>query len=129
MSPSSVHDFKLAEVVDDDLNFQWGWDDKEGKQCCRSTVNRTSSSASPTTGSFLVSYPEGDEAGQRVSVFRIDPGTGERLGLLATATVGDDGWVNLPELIIVRAGEAFLAVTERSSSYHSWEVLATGTAK
>jgi hypothetical protein len=31
---------------------------------------------------------EGVEAGRRVSGFRIDPGTGERLGLLATATVG-----------------------------------------
>jgi hypothetical protein len=32
---------------------------------------------------------EGIEAGRRVTVFKIDPGTGERLGLLATATVGD----------------------------------------
>ena len=36
---------------------------------------------------------EGVEAGRRVSVFKIDPGTGERLGLLATATVGEGGWV------------------------------------
>jgi hypothetical protein len=55
---------------------------------------------------------EGVEAGRRVSVFRIDPGTGERLGLLATATVGGDGWVDLLEPIIVRAGEAFIAVPE-----------------
>ena len=34
---------------------------------------------------------EGVEAGRRVSVFRIDPGTGERLGLLTTATLGDGG--------------------------------------
>src|SRR5437762_12396453 len=34
---------------------------------------------------------EGVKAGQRLSVFKIDPGTGERLGLLATATVGDRG--------------------------------------
>jgi putative acetyltransferase len=53
---------------------------------------------------------EGVEAGRRVSVFRIDPGTGERLGLLATATVGEGGWVDLAEPIIVRAGEAFIAV-------------------
>jgi hypothetical protein len=45
-------------------------------------------------------------------VFRIDPGTGERLGLQATATVGAGGWVDLPEPIIVRAGEAFIAVPE-----------------
>src|SRR5262249_23244665 len=43
-------------------------------------------------------------------VFKIDPGTGERLGLLATAIVGEGGWVDLTEPIIVRAGEAFVAV-------------------
>ena len=53
---------------------------------------------------------EGVEAGRRVSVFRIDPGTGERLGLLATAAVGEGGWVELTEPIIVKAGEAFVAV-------------------
>ena len=55
---------------------------------------------------------EGGEAGRRVSVCKIDPGTGERMGLLATAKVGDGGWVDLPEPIIVRAGEAFIAVPE-----------------
>jgi hypothetical protein len=55
---------------------------------------------------------EGVEAGRRVSVFEIHPGTGERLGLLATATVGEGGWVDLQEPIIVRAGEAFVAVPE-----------------
>jgi hypothetical protein len=55
---------------------------------------------------------EGVEAGQPVSVFRIDPGTGERLGLLATATAGEGGWVELTEPIIVKAGEAFVAVPE-----------------
>ena len=55
----------------------------------------------------------GVEAGRRVSVYKLDPGTGERLGLLATATVGDGGWVDLPEPIIVRAGEAFVAVPEQ----------------
>ncbi len=54
----------------------------------------------------------GVEAGRRVLVFKIDPDTGERLGLLATATVGDGGWVDLQEPIIVRAGEAFVAVPE-----------------
>jgi hypothetical protein len=34
------------------------------------------------------------EAGRRVSVFQIEPNTGERLGLLATA-VGDRGWMVL----------------------------------
>ena len=53
---------------------------------------------------------EGVKAGQLVSVFKISLSTGERLGLLATATVGDGGWVDLAEPIIVRAGEAFIAV-------------------
>ncbi len=56
------------------------------------------------------SHLEGVEAGRRVPVFKIDPGTGERLGLLATATVGEGGWVDLMEPITVRAGEAFIAV-------------------
>ena len=45
-------------------------------------------------------------------VFRIHPGAGERLSLLATTTIGDGGWVNLPEPITMRAGEAFIAVPE-----------------
>jgi hypothetical protein len=56
---------------------------------------------------------EGVEAGRRVWVFMIDPGTGEHLGLLATATVGEGGWVDLLEPIIVRTGEAFVAVPEQ----------------
>ena len=58
---------------------------------------------------------EGVEAGRRVSVFKLDPATGERLGLIATATVGDGGWVDLPEPIIVRAGEGFVAVPEEDN--------------
>jgi hypothetical protein len=45
-----------------------------------------------------------------VEVFKIDPATGDRLGLLAAAAVGDGGWVDLREPITVRAGEAFIAV-------------------
>ena len=52
---------------------------------------------------------DGVEAGRRVKVFRIDADTGERLGLMATATVGEGGWVDLSEPIIVRAGDAFIA--------------------
>ncbi len=59
---------------------------------------------------------EGIEVGQRVEVFKIDPNTEERLDLLRTATVGEGSWVDLPEPIIVRAGEAFIAVT-RSSEF------------
>ena len=39
-----------------------------------------------------------------------DPATEERLALLATGTVGEGGWVELFEPIVVRAGEAFIAV-------------------
>jgi hypothetical protein len=59
---------------------------------------------------------EGVEAGRRVSVFKIDPGTGERLDLLTTATVGDGGRVDLGNPIIVRAGEAFIVVPEQEGS-------------
>jgi len=55
---------------------------------------------------------EGIEAGQCVTVFKIDPITGERLGLLATASFGEGGWVDLIKPIIVRANEAFIAVPE-----------------
>jgi hypothetical protein len=55
---------------------------------------------------------EGVEAGRPVSVFKIDPSTGERLGLLTTASVGEGGWVGLLQPIVVRAGEAFIAVPE-----------------
>ncbi len=56
---------------------------------------------------------EGVEAGRQVAVFKIDSGSGERLGLLATETVGEGGWVDLQEPIIVRAGDAFIAVPVR----------------
>jgi len=58
---------------------------------------------------------EGVEAGRRVSVYMIDPATSERLGLLATSIVGDGGWVDLTEPIIVRAGGAFIAVPDLAS--------------
>lgn len=53
---------------------------------------------------------DGAPPGQPVAVFCIDPATGERLAQLAAAHVGDGGWVNLPSPIIVKAGEAFVAV-------------------
>ena len=56
---------------------------------------------------------EGVGAGRRVDVFRIDPTTGVRLSLLTTGMVGDGGWVDLQEPIIVRAGEAFIAIPEQ----------------
>jgi hypothetical protein len=55
---------------------------------------------------------EGIPPGQRISVFKIDPGSRERMGLLATATVGEEGWVALAQPIIVRAEIAFIAVPD-----------------
>jgi hypothetical protein len=53
---------------------------------------------------------QGISAGQPVSVVKIDPCSGERLGVLATPTVGEGGWVGLDEPIIVRAGDTFIVV-------------------
>ena len=58
---------------------------------------------------------EGVEAERRVSGFQIDPSTGERLGLLATAMVEQGGWVDLAEPIIVKSGNAFVAVPDSAS--------------
>ena len=52
------------------------------------------------------------EVGRRVSVFKMDANSGERLALMTMATVGEGGWVELPEPIIVRSGDAFIAVPE-----------------
>jgi hypothetical protein len=54
---------------------------------------------------------EGVEPGRRVSVVGIGPGTAPP-GLPTTATVGDGGWVDLPEPIRVRAGGGFVAALE-----------------
>jgi hypothetical protein len=53
---------------------------------------------------------EGIAAGRQVAVYRVDPGSGARLGLLATADVAEGGWVTLQEPITARAGESFIAV-------------------
>lgn len=50
------------------------------------------------------------DADRHASVFKIDPSSGERRALLATATVGTGGWVDLADPIVVKAGEAFIAV-------------------
>jgi len=55
---------------------------------------------------------EGIETERRVSVLKINPSTGERMCLLAGATVGEGGWVDLAEPIIVQAGDAFIVVPE-----------------
>lgn len=40
-------------------------------------------------------------------------------GLLATATVGEGGWVDLAEPIIVQAGDGFIAVPDKYSNHES----------
>jgi hypothetical protein len=55
---------------------------------------------------------EGVGAGRRVAVFRIDPASGVRLGLLTTGVTGEGGWVDVREPIVVRAGDAFVAVPQ-----------------
>ncbi len=55
---------------------------------------------------------DGVAAGVGVSVFGYDATTERRLGLIATATVGEGGWVDLLEPLVVRAGEGFVAVPE-----------------
>lgn len=51
---------------------------------------------------------DGIAPGTRVTVFALDPGN--RHGVLAKATAGDGGWVDLPEPLVVRAGGGFVAV-------------------
>jgi hypothetical protein len=52
---------------------------------------------------------EGVMAGLAVSVFKV---TGEQWDLLATGTVGEGGWVDLPDPINVLAGDQLVAVPE-----------------
>jgi hypothetical protein len=55
---------------------------------------------------------DGLEPGRRVSVFAIDSVTENRLSLIARATVGEGGWVDLAQPIVVRSGDAFVAIPE-----------------
>lgn len=57
----------------------------------------------------------GVAAGQKLSIFKIDALTGERKALLRTTITDDDGWADLVEPIVVRAGEAFIAVVEKQN--------------
>ena len=58
-------------------------------------------------------------AGRRVSVFKMHSGTRERLGLLTTATVGDNGWVDLKTPVLVQAGDGLIVVSEFGRVKHS----------
>jgi hypothetical protein len=58
---------------------------------------------------------EGVEEGRQVKVYKLGPEADERLGLLATAAVGENGWVDLIEPIIVYSREGFVAVLQETS--------------
>lgn len=59
---------------------------------------------------------EGIAEGCSVTVYRLDPTTGETSERLFEAMVGADGWVDLPIPIIVPIGGGFRIVPERSDS-------------
>ncbi len=58
---------------------------------------------------------DGLEAGRAVSVFRLDPVTERPLDLIATAVVGDGGWVDLTEPILVRPDHGFVVIPTRGT--------------
>jgi hypothetical protein len=49
-------------------------------------------------------------AGHLVAVYAIDSTSGRQTDLLAEAVVGEGGWVDLPEPLVVRAGGRFVAL-------------------
>lgn len=53
---------------------------------------------------------DGVTAGTRITVFAFDPDTGDRRDVLAKATAGDGGWVDLTEPLVMRAGGGFVAI-------------------
>lgn len=57
---------------------------------------------------------DGIPPGRRVTVYRLARGD-ERGERLAGARTGADGWVELPEPLVVRAGEGFVAVPARDT--------------
>lgn len=57
---------------------------------------------------------DGVKTGILVRVYRLDPATGNRLGRLAEAVAGCDGWVDLPTPLVMRAGEGFVAVPQEA---------------
>jgi len=57
-------------------------------------------------------HVDGVAVGVRVSVFGFDAATETRLGLLATATVGEGGWVDLSGPLFVTSRVGFVVVPE-----------------
>lgn len=115
-----------------------------GASTCRHyTTIRTSPSATPS-GVTPRTHLEGVEAVRRVSAFRINPGTGGRLGLPATATAGESGTStpsSLRQRLIIRCAaseyrapwtairEAAASISRRSSAASSTAAAATFSCK
>jgi hypothetical protein len=57
---------------------------------------------------------EGVGMGVKVDVFHIDPVSRLRLELLTSGVTGVGGWVDLVKPVVVRVGDAFVAVPESS---------------
>jgi hypothetical protein len=55
---------------------------------------------------------EGVRPGAAVIVYRIDPQSGERGAELARGMAQAEGWFEFPVPLVVRAGEAFIAVPQ-----------------
>jgi len=58
---------------------------------------------------------EGVATGRQVQVYSADPATLQPIKLLATAVVGEGGWVDLAQAIVVRAGELFVVFPENAA--------------
>ena len=56
---------------------------------------------------------EGVQAGRLVRVYSANPETLTPIRLLANSRVGEDGWVDLAQPIVVRAGEVFVVFPEK----------------
>ena len=79
------------------------------------TTTHTSPSGSPATGSSPASTWKASKPGGGWRSTGSTPTVASRLVLLARTTVGEGGWVDLMEPIIVRAGDAFIAVPEEAA--------------
>lgn len=59
---------------------------------------------------------EGPRVGCRVEVHAADPDSLRPLRLLAAGVVGEGGWVDLPEPIVVRANDVFVVFPDEKGT-------------
>lgn len=55
---------------------------------------------------------DGLAPGHIVTIYRFDSANGKRGDQLDKATVGEEGWVELSEALVMRVGESIIAVPE-----------------